>query len=80
MQNGPYVITYRKRRRKGGSFGVWVIAAIVVAGLIVGGVIFAQTRSGAAASPATLPRPPQQSEYRAYARSTRRHTGRNADT
>ncbi len=53
MQNGPYVITYRKRRRRGGSFGVWAIATIVVVGLIAGGAIFVQTRSGAAASPAT---------------------------
>ena len=58
MQHGPYITTYRKSRRRGGSLGVWLTTAIVVAGLVAGGAVFVRARSGAAASvvaPARVP-------------------------
>jgi len=49
MRHDPYLITYRKRRRRS-SAGVPIVAAIIIAGLIAGGALFALARSGAAAS------------------------------
>lgn len=58
MQYGPYITTYRKHRRRGGSLGVWLTTAVVVAALIAGAAVFVRARSGAAASVVTAARIP----------------------
>ncbi len=45
MKQGPYIFTYRKRRRVGPRYGLWLTFAVVVAAAGIGGGALLQTRA-----------------------------------